>query len=170
MHQVRRPKHPNMKNLGEIVIRAAGRGDEEGILRCLAAAFEPYRAEYTPEAYADTLLDQASLKKRLQHMHVLVAAASERIVGTVASSLVNGEGHLRGMAVSADWRGTGLSAQLLQAIETWLVDNGCKRVTLDTTLPLQTAIKFYEKNGYRRSGRVSDFYGMPLVEYLKEIG
>jgi len=159
-----------MKNLGEIVIRAAGRGDEEEILRCLAAAFEPYRAEYTPEAYADTVLDQASLKKRLQYMYVLVAVASEGIVGTVAASLVNGEGHLRGMAVRPDWRGTRLSAQLLQAIETWLADHGCKRVTLDTTLPLQAAIKFYEKNAYRRSGRVSDFYGMPLVEYVKEIG
>src|SRR6266702_4989613 len=105
MHQVCPPKQPNMKSLGDIVIRAAGRGDEEEILRCLAAAFEPYRAEYTPEAYADTVLDQASLKKRLQYMYVLVAVASEGIVGTVAASLVNGEGHLRGMAVRPEWRG-----------------------------------------------------------------
>ena len=76
-----------MKNLGEIVIQAAERGDEEGILSCLAVAFEPYRAEYTPEAYADTVLDEASLEERLQHMHVLVAAASEGIVGTIAASL-----------------------------------------------------------------------------------
>ena len=170
MHQVRPPKHPNMKNLGEIVIRAASQGDEEGILCCLAAAFEPYRAEYTPEAYADTVLDQASLKKRLQHMHVLVAVASEGIVGTVAASLVSGEGHLRGMAVRPDWRGSGLSALLLRTIETWVENQGCKRVTLDTVLPLQAAIRFYEKNGYRKSGRVSDLYGMPLVDYVKEIG
>jgi len=170
MHQVRRPKHPNMKNLGEIVIRPAGRGDEEGILSCLAAAFGPYRADYTPEAYADTALDQASLKKRLQHMHVLVAVASEGIVGTVAATLVNGEGYLRGMAVRPDWRGSGLSALLLRTIETWVESQGCKRVTLDTVLPLQAAIRFYEKNGYRKSGRVSDLYGMPLVDYVKEIG
>src|SRR6266581_1694206 len=106
MHQVCPPKHPNMKNLGEIVIRAAGWGDEEEILRCLAAAFEPYRAEYTPAAYADTVLDQASLKKRLQYMYVLVAVASEGIVGTVAASLVNGEGHLRGMAVRPECHAT----------------------------------------------------------------
>ena len=82
MHQVRPPKHPNMKNLGEIVIRAAGRGDEERIRCCLATAFEPYRADYTPEAYADSVLGEASLEGRLRHMHVLVAAASEGIVGT----------------------------------------------------------------------------------------
>jgi len=154
---------------GKIVIRPAGGGDREGILRCLAAAFEPYRADYTPAAYADTVLDEASLNHRLRHMHVLVAAASEAIVGTVAASLIEGEGHLRGMAVNPEWRRSGLSAQVLNAIEAWLQDHGCKRVTLDTTLPLEAAIRFYEKNGYRRSGRVSDFYGMPLVEYVKEL-
>jgi hypothetical protein len=29
---------------------------------------------------------------------------------------------------------------------------------------LETAIAFYEKHGYRRSGNISDFYGMPLME------
>jgi hypothetical protein len=38
---------------------------------------------------------------------------------------------------------------------------------LDTTEPLQRAMGFYEKHGYRRSGKVSDFFGMPLVEYQK---
>ena len=58
---------------------------------------------------------------------------------------------------------------LLRKIEDWLKDKGCARVTLDTTLPLAAAIKFYEKNGYRRSGQVTDFFGMPLVEYVKEL-
>jgi len=29
-------------------------------------------------------------------------------------------------------------------------------------------MRFYEKHGYRRSGKVSDFFGMPLVEYVKQ--
>jgi ribosomal protein S18 acetylase RimI-like enzyme len=43
-------------------------------------------------------------------------------------------------------------------------------VTLDTTRPLQRAIRFYERHGYRQTGRVSDFYGMELIEYAKELG
>jgi hypothetical protein len=50
-----------------------------------------------------------------------------------------------------------------------LKDHGCRRVTLDTTLPLTAAIKFYENNGYRKSGQVTDFFGMPLLEYVKEL-
>jgi len=30
-------------------------------------------------------------------------------------------------------------------------------------------MRFYEKHGYRRSGKVSDFFGMPLVEYVKPV-
>jgi len=158
-----------MQNLGQFLIRPAKNGDEHGILRCLAAAFEPYRVSYTPEAYADTVLDEASLAKRLQRMHVLVASSAEEIAGTVAASQANGEGHLRGMAVLPKYCGNGLAVALLIAIESWLNDYGCKRVTLNTTLPLQPAIKFYEKNGYTRSGRIADFFGMPLVEYVKEL-
>jgi hypothetical protein len=28
-------------------------------------------------------------------------------------------------------------------------------------------MRFYERHGYRRSGRISDFFGMPLIEYVK---
>jgi hypothetical protein len=31
-------------------------------------------------------------------------------------------------------------------------------------------MRFYERHGYRRSGRVQDFFGMPLIEYAKDIG
>ena len=44
------------------------------------------------------------------------------------------------------------------------------RVTLDTTEPLQKAMRFYTKHGYAPSGRVADFFGMPLHEYVKPIG
>jgi GNAT superfamily N-acetyltransferase len=157
-----------MRNLGEILIRPAKAGDGPGILQCLAAAFEPYRADYTPEAYADTVLDEPALAERLQRMRVLVASSGGQVVGTVAGLLADGEGHMRGMAVVPERRGSGLAAALLTAIERWLKDQGCARVTLDTTLPLKAAMKFYENNGYRRSGRVVDFFGMPLVEYVKE--
>jgi GNAT superfamily N-acetyltransferase len=168
MHQVPLPWHPNMKKLGEMCIRPAQAGDEDGILQCLAAAFEPYRADYTPEAYADTVLDKSALAVRMQRMHVLVASSTGKIVGTVAGSMAKSEGHLRGMAVLPELRGSGLATALLVEIERWLKNRGCKRITLDTTLPLHAAIKFYENNGYKRSGRLEDFFEMPLVEYVKQ--
>ena len=58
---------------------------------------------------------------------------------------------------------------MLQAAESELRARGCRRVTLDTTQPLERAMRFYEKNGYRRSGNVGDFFGMPLFEYVKPV-
>jgi GNAT superfamily N-acetyltransferase len=71
------------------------------------------------------------------------------------------------MAVLPAWQGSGVAAQLLKSVESELRAKGCSRISLDTTEPLQPAIRFYEKNGFRRSGKVADFYGMPLFEYVK---
>ena len=155
-------------------VRPADDGDRAGILNCLAAAFEPYRKDYTAGAFADTILDASTLGARLRQMQVLVATsesvASEPVIlGTVAGAASGNEGHLRGMAVLPELRGTGVAGQLLSGIEARLRQQGCQRVTLDTTFPLKAAMRFYEKKGYVPSGRTSDFFGMTLVEYVKAL-
>lgn len=156
-----------MHSSAEIEIRSAGHADAPAVLHCLTAAFAPHRAEYTPDAFADTVPSLDAVKLRLQQMHVLIATVGGTAVGTISGICHATEGHLRGMAVLPEWHGRGVAARLLGAIENWLASQGCKRVTLDTTLPLQAAMKFYEKHGYHRSGNIADFFGMPLVEYVK---
>jgi len=60
-----------------------------------------------------------------------------------------------------------MAAMLLTAAEAELRSQHCTRITLDTTEPRARAMRFYEKYGYRRSGKVADFFGMPLFEYVK---
>jgi GNAT superfamily N-acetyltransferase len=155
-----------------ITIRPASGADAPGILACLEMAFEPYRAQYTPAAFVDTVLTPESVQDRLRWMAVFVAIAAEnQIVGTIACSVTAaGEGHLRGMAVLPEWHGRGIAEALLQAAEGELAGKGCARVTLDTTGPLQRAVRFYEKHGYAASGKTIDFFGMTLFEYRKELG
>jgi hypothetical protein len=81
----------------EIEIRPAGQDDAGAIVKCFAAAFEPYRAEYSSAAFTDTVLDDETVHFRLLQMHVLVATASSNVVGTVSGVCHGGEGHLRGM-------------------------------------------------------------------------
>ena len=145
--------------------------DATGILKCLAAAFEPYRKHYSPPAFTDTVLTNETVHVRLQQMHVLLATVAGSVVGTIAAAWHPEikEGHLRGMAVLPEWHNRGLAAKLQTSIEAWLLSRGCKRITLDTTLPLAAAMKFYEKHGYHRSGTIGDFFGMPLIEYVKQL-
>lgn len=150
-------------------IRKATLADCAAILECLWLAFAPYRENYTPEAFTDTVLTPDSFHRRLSEMSVLVAtSASGEVVATVAYKILEcGEGHLRGMAVNPEWHGTGLSTSLLESAENELSNAGCKTITLDTTEPLSRAIRFYEKNGFRPTGKIGCFFGMPLIEFSK---
>ena len=153
-----------------IALRRASAEDAGEILDCLAAAFEPYRGSYTPAGFADTVLAPDSLARRLAEMSVFVAAAAGEVIGTVGCVVMaSGEGHVRGMAVRPEWQGRGVALRLLHAVEDELRRTGCRRVTLDTTAPLGHAIRFYERNGYAATGRISDFFGMPLFEYAKPL-
>ena len=150
-------------------IRGATLDDAEGVLRCLHSAFAAYEHHYTRIAFEDTTLTLESYLCRLREMMVFVAVDNSGcVVGTIACNVLgNGEGHLRGMAVVPECQATGIANQLLACAESELAQSNCSHITLDTTEPLQRAMHFYEGHGYRRSGKVGDFFGMPLVEFGK---
>ncbi len=151
-------------------IRHATESDAAEVLECLRAAFEPYRRFYSPAAFADTTLTPDTLRSRFSAMCILVATSEAGdVVGTVAYSVDGIEGHVRGMAVLPAWQGSGVATRLLEAVESELRGRKCSRITLDTTEPLMQAIHFYEKKGYRRTGKIGEFFGMPLIEYTRNL-
>jgi GNAT superfamily N-acetyltransferase len=150
-------------------VRRAEASDAQQILACLHAAFAPFREQYSPEGFADTVLFEETVNARLREMSLYVAVADWGVVGTIGCKVEGEDGHLRGMAVIAEWQGTAVASELLHAAENELRSRGCRRVTLDTTQPLQRAIRFYVKQGYSPTGRVFDFFGMPLYEYAKQL-
>jgi ribosomal protein S18 acetylase RimI-like enzyme len=144
--------------------------DAGKIRACLEAAFEAFRAEYTVGAFEDTVPTEAAIRARMANMTVYAACTtSGKIVGTISCSLEGEEGHLRGMAVNPDWQGQGIADHLLGVAENALREAGCVRITLDTTAPLSRAISFYEKHGFQPSGKVTDFFGMPLYQFVKPV-
>ncbi len=152
----------------DFTIRRATAGDVVAILRCLHVAFEPYREQYSPAGFADTTLSPETIQARMGEMTLFVARdVRGEVVGTIGCAAHGDTGHVRGMAVVE--LGTGAADALLSAAEDELRGAGCTRITLDTTLPLRRAMRFYEKHGYKRSGHVGDFYGMPLIEYAKKL-
>ena len=152
-------------------LRPATLADAEAILNCLYAAFEPHRQDYSPEGFADTTLTRDTLQQRLSLMQIVVAGDERNpVIGTISFHLLSPEeGHIRGMAVLPGMHGSGVAAQLLAHAEASLRSMGARRATLDTTAPLQRAIRFYEKHGYVASGKIRDFFGMPLFEYVKQL-
>jgi len=160
-----------MPDQPQFSIRQATSADAAGILECLSSAFAAYRGRYTAAAYADTVLGTETIRERMASMSLFVAGMpGGEILGTIGCHVSSpGEGHLRGMAVLPSWQRHGIAAELLAVAEAELRRQHCARVTLDTTEPLERAMRFYEKYGYRRSGKVMDFFGMPLYQYVKTI-
>jgi GNAT superfamily N-acetyltransferase len=91
------------------------------------------------------------MAKRFQQMTVFVAIEeSGRIVGTIACGFISAEeGHIRGMAVLPTLRGTNVASRLLKRAESYFQQKNCNRVSLDTTAPLERAIRFYKRAGFR---------------------
>ncbi len=152
-------------------IRQATSGDAAGISDCLRSAFEPYRGDYTDAAFEDTVLAGDRVHQRLAAMVVFVACTPVgEIIGSIGCQVIGArEGHLRGMAVRPGWHGRGVAQQLLEAAESNLREAKCSRISLGTTEPLRRAMRFYEKHGFRPSGIVKDFFGMPHFEYVKSL-
>jgi GNAT superfamily N-acetyltransferase/uncharacterized protein YndB with AHSA1/START domain len=151
-------------------IRPSAAADLAGMHACLAAAFAAYRASYTAGMYADTVPGIDGLRERLRTMTGLVACTDDgAVVGTIAYEATGDDGHLRGMAVQPAFQGTDVAARLLDAAERALAARGCRRVTLDTTAPLQRAIRFYERRGYRPTGQRHEQAGMVLFEYARDL-
>jgi N-acetylglutamate synthase-like GNAT family acetyltransferase len=71
------------------------------------------------------------------------------------------------MAVVPASQGTVIAARLLLRAEAHFRKGNCKRISLDTTAPLERAILFYERFGFAPSGKIQDFSGMPLMESLR---
>jgi [ribosomal protein S18]-alanine N-acetyltransferase len=157
--------------VGDFTIRPALVSDAEEIQACLRAAFSHFLDSYSREAFRDTVPTVEDVRGRFHSMSLFVAEDLERkVIGTIAWYLKSPqEGYLRGMAVLPGWQGKGVAQQLLHAAEADIRSHGCSRVALDTTDPLERAIHFYEKHGYRRTGNIEDFYGMPLHEFVKEL-
>jgi GNAT superfamily N-acetyltransferase len=154
-----------------MIIRRATDSDADAVLACLAAAFAPFRHQYTDDAFRNTVLTPEAVRLRLSQMTVFLAVAETGVIaGTIACESTGTDvTNLQGMAVVPEWQGKGVAAVLLEAALAEAVNLGCTRVTLDTAVPLQRAIAFYRSHGFQPTGHVTDFFGMPLHEYAASV-
>lgn len=152
-------------------VRKATGEDASAIHETLKAAFEEYRNYYTEEGFKDTILSSQGVIKRLQKMELYVAVIDdEKIVGTIGwARITDEEAHIRGMAVHPDYHGTGIATALLKRTEREIEKAGYSYITLDTTEVLKRAQRFYQKQGYEHTGKVSEFFGMPIFEFIKKL-
>ncbi len=153
-------------------IRKAKNDDVKGIHEVLLEAFEEFRALYSQEGFANTVMSEEVALERMKEMKNFVAIEyNGNIIGTIGWGKVSEkEGHIRGMAVHPKKQGKNSpAAELLQKVENDAFSQGCSFLTLDTTVILKRAQNFYKKHGFKKTGKTGDFFGSTIYEYAKKI-
>lgn len=77
--------------------------------------------------------------------------------------LPDGTGEIKRMYVSPDARGTGVAAALLRALEDHARQRGADTVQLSTGVEQPDAIRFYDREGYRRTDGYGPYRGHPMA-------
>ena len=154
-------------------IRPAVPDDTPAIASVLYEAFVEYKSSYTPEGFAVTTPTSDQIQSRMTEGPVWVVIRDQAIVGT-ASAVSQGESlYVRGMAVLPNARGQKIGELLLAHIESFASTSGFRRLFLSTTPFLNSAIRLYERFGFRRiDDGPHDLFGTPLftMEKLLNLG
>lgn len=117
----------------------------------------------------------ASTWRRLLRGNALTYAAvsDEEIVGAAVYLFRAGTkvARLYSLTVSPDWRGRGIAAALLRAGEQDALSRACDRVRLEVRQSNTTAIRLYERHGFRVMAQLPSYYpdGEPAVRMEKPI-
>ena len=134
----------------------------------LYESFVEFKPLYTDGGFAATTPAAEQICVRMSEGPVWVALSEGVTIGTVAAVLKGRSAYIRGMAVLPTARGSGAGSRLLQEVEEWAGTKGCDRLFLSTTPFLDSAIRLYEKSGFRRTDEgPHDLFGTPLFTMVK---
>ena len=78
-------------------------------------------------------------------VHFIVATERSTPIGAIGLERFGSAGLLRSLVVRSDWRGSGVGARLVDALESFARGNGVDQLVLLT----QTAAPFFARRGYR---------------------
>jgi putative acetyltransferase len=135
----------------QLEIRSAGPEDAAAIVAVLRESFLEFKVLYTDGGFAATTPGKEQVLMRLREGPVWVALREAQVLGTVAAVVKGDSAYIRGMAVLPDARGLGAGTRLLQQVEAWARGEDFTRLFLSTTPFLSSAIRLYERSGFRRT-------------------
>jgi [ribosomal protein S18]-alanine N-acetyltransferase len=142
--------HPPERSAAAVSIRPARLSDLDELLKIEHAAFTT--DHLSPRQYRKHLASTSAI--------VLVAVDTNGLLGKAVLFFRHGSevARLYSIAVSDRARGRGVGAALLAAVEKAAAGRGCDRLRLEVRQDNVSAIRLYERLGYRRFGARSGYY------------
>jgi len=112
-----------------------------------------FTSPWSVESIADQLVNPLA--------HFLVAAAGSAVAGYIGTQEIAGECYITNIAVSPEYRRSGIAQALLTAAQEGARARGCSFITLEVRVSNMPAIALYSKNGFTVAGERRDFYTKP---------
>jgi putative acetyltransferase len=143
--------HPNAEILVERVIAAT---DE---VRALVGELDRELAAHYSEVQRHGLAVEAIFQP---HVRFFVASRGGTAVGCGGVALFDGFAELKRMFVRAGVRGQGVADAILARLVREASEAGLAMLRLETGIYQPAAVKFYERNGFRRCGAFGQYEAM----------
>ena len=103
---------------------------------------------------------------RRRDAEMVTAEAGGTVIGYAAFWCVVDQGELGNVAVSAEWRGLGLGARLVEDILRRAARRGVREVFLEVRPSNTVARQLYERLGFRPVGRRRNYYQAPVEDAI----
>jgi GNAT superfamily N-acetyltransferase len=159
-----------MPAVTQIQLRLARPEEPAAIAAVLHESFVEFKALYTEAGFSATAIASDQVLLRMSEAPVWVALRKRQLVGTVSAIVKDSAIYIRGMGVLPAERGSGTGSLLLREVESWAESFGESRLFLSTTPFLHSAIRLYERAGFRRiNDGASDLFGTPLFTMEKTL-
>lgn len=97
-----------------------------------------------------------------------IARKGDQILGTGALALREGYGEVKSMFTATQARGQGVAAALLRQIEDEARANDLSALKLETGEALASAIRLYERHGFKRCGIFGDYAPNTTSVYMEK--
>ena len=97
-------------------------------------------------------------------IHRMIKKNNKKCIGVGRAHILENVAQIRYMAILSKYQKSGLGSMIIKELEEVLVCNKTKKIFLNSR---ETAIKFYEKNGYKIIKRVKPSFGN-IIHYRME--
>lgn len=147
-------------------IRASTGDDLAAIVACSDLAFAASSGPGFPDS--EELQPAESLKSQILDKSIRVICDATQILGYISLWPTAGRMFIDTLAVLPDHRRRGLGSKLLAFADLETLRLGLEAITLFTKVTMAGNLQFYQRRGYRETGRCNDD-GLCRVFYMKRL-
>ena len=139
--------------------RAASLTDKENIFKCINEAYkierdDPIIGFKKTDRFVD--LTEIEAQFRVGHYLCCINLDSKKLVGVIFYKISVKEGYIGPLAVFPDQQKKGIATSLIHSVESKMIQQGVKKITMRVVSTRTDLFPYYEKRGYQITERTID--------------